>query len=372
MLPRGDCLGGTCCAWAVGPGAAASSEVAEEPAFRLRMMWALSKSPVASAAMSDSSPASTDPATIRASCSAFAPGVVACAPRSPSISSAAACAGRVVPPPTVPTSTEGIVTDTRKPSPSLSITVMHVLLSTFCAGSWPVARYRAVTILEAWALYPPTLPATADPIMFFAMFNRTMRSTASVSLTFNVAASTAGGITTSHATLFPRPSTQLMALGFLSVHTFPDSASTSIDGKRSARAASACVTPLVIMFIPIASPVNALKRRYTFLSATFTRTFWRRAKREVESNAALSSAALLSSSTHAFSAAASAMFPIRTTGARVMPLPVTVVMAPPDWVMARQPRLVEAIKAPSVVDMGTVYVVPSSMSGPTVPVGIGT
>ena len=30
--------------------------------------------------------------------------------------------------------------------------------------TWPVARYIAVTILAAWALKPPILPAMAEPI----------------------------------------------------------------------------------------------------------------------------------------------------------------------------------------------------------------
>lgn len=47
---------------------------------------------------------------MRDSCRAFSPGVVGWDPRTPSISSMADCASRMVPPPMVPTSIEGIET----------------------------------------------------------------------------------------------------------------------------------------------------------------------------------------------------------------------------------------------------------------------
>lgn len=42
-----------------------------------------------------------------------------------------------------------------------SMMVMQLLLSTFCAGSCPVARNTAVTMLAAWALNPPMDPVEA-------------------------------------------------------------------------------------------------------------------------------------------------------------------------------------------------------------------
>lgn len=39
-----------------------------------------------------------------------------------------------------------------------SMMVMQLLLSTFCAGSWPVARNTAVTMFAACALNPPIDP----------------------------------------------------------------------------------------------------------------------------------------------------------------------------------------------------------------------
>lgn len=68
-----------------------------------RMRW-----PAANADMRDSSPAMTDAAMRRASLRALWPGDVEFAPRIPSISKTAPCGARTVPPPTVPTSMEGI------------------------------------------------------------------------------------------------------------------------------------------------------------------------------------------------------------------------------------------------------------------------
>jgi hypothetical protein len=79
----------------------------------------------------------------------------------------------------------------------VSINVMQWELSTFCAGSCPVAIKSAVTKLDAWALNPPNIidismqlyiygmspmdPAIADPIKFLFIF----KSTRSFTVVFN-------------------------------------------------------------------------------------------------------------------------------------------------------------------------------------------
>lgn len=85
-------------------------EVRVVAALRLCAMCALTRWPAASAEHKLSSPARTAAATIRASCRALSPGLVGWEPRTPSISSMADCASRIVPPPIVPTSMEGIDT----------------------------------------------------------------------------------------------------------------------------------------------------------------------------------------------------------------------------------------------------------------------
>ena len=106
------------------------------------------------------------------------------------------------------------------------------------------------------------------------------------------------GRTASQYTDFPLPLPQLAAEGFLSVQVLPERESTRVPGNRSARAANASCTPLPIMFMPaigysyyffnllkipkynygisyvfspdnwrfspIASPVVAVKRMWTF------------------------------------------------------------------------------------------------------------
>eukprot|EP01018_Ginkgo_biloba_P032249 Gb_26606 [translate_table: standard] len=90
-------------------------------------MWLLTSWPAAKADMRESSPARTAPATILAKHWAFAPADSAFAPFTPSRFKQAACEANWVPPPTVPTCTEGMVTDTCRSFPSLaaSIMVMH-------------------------------------------------------------------------------------------------------------------------------------------------------------------------------------------------------------------------------------------------------
>ena len=78
--------------------------------LRLCAMCALTRCPAAKALQRLSSPASTAAPMIRASFRAFSPGLVGCDPRTPSMSSMADCASRIVPPPSVPTSMDGIET----------------------------------------------------------------------------------------------------------------------------------------------------------------------------------------------------------------------------------------------------------------------
>lgn len=91
------------------------------PFARLWIRWLWTRWPAASAEHSDSSPAITVAQMIRASCCAFAPGVSAFAPCTPRIFRHADCAGNDVPPPTVPTSMQGIVTDMYKSFPSFML-----------------------------------------------------------------------------------------------------------------------------------------------------------------------------------------------------------------------------------------------------------
>ena len=74
-------------------------------------MCALTRWPAHRALLSDSSPARTPAAMTRASCLALSPGDVGCAPRTPRRSSIADWGSRMVPPPIVPTSIEGMETE---------------------------------------------------------------------------------------------------------------------------------------------------------------------------------------------------------------------------------------------------------------------
>jgi len=118
------------------------------------------------------------------------------------------------------TSIEGIVTDMWRSFPSFmgSSIVMQWELSTFCAGSWPVAMKMAVTILLAWALKPPRAPAIAEPARFLIVFS----STSDCTFVFRTFFTTSSLITASQTTDFPRPSIQFTAAGFLSEQKLPD------------------------------------------------------------------------------------------------------------------------------------------------------
>mmetsp|Transcript_4765 Transcript_4765/g.7562 ORF Transcript_4765/g.7562 Transcript_4765/m.7562 type:complete len:201 (-) Transcript_4765:309-911(-) len=169
----------------------------------------------------------------------------------------AACAGSPVPPPTVPTSMLGMVHDIhRSPSGVSSMRVMQLELSTFCAGSCPVARKTAVTLFAAWALNPPTVPAMALPMRFLLRFASTMAFTDVLSVDLT----TSAGIVASITTLFPRPSIQFIAAAFLSVHMFPLRATSESAGKICRRHSMTARLPLLIMFIPMASPEKQRRR----------------------------------------------------------------------------------------------------------------
>mmetsp|Transcript_1520 Transcript_1520/g.3959 ORF Transcript_1520/g.3959 Transcript_1520/m.3959 type:complete len:221 (-) Transcript_1520:1623-2285(-) len=203
------------------------------------------------------SPAMVAAATTVASFLALAPGVTP-PPLHPIASRQAACAGNDVPPPTVPTSMLGIVQHIHKsPLTSSSIRVMQLDDSTFCAGSCPVAKKTAVTILEACALNPPIAPAMADPIRFLLRFVCTRAET----VVFRVVRTTSLGMTHSTTTDLPRPYNQFVAAAFLSVHMFPERATNWHVGKYFWSVSMTASDPLETMFIPMASPEKHTNRR---------------------------------------------------------------------------------------------------------------
>ena len=101
----------------IGPGVTGRETVGVFNCDRLCTKWARTRWPAASALIRDNSPAMTAEAMMRASCCAFLPGSVGCAPLTPSISSIAPCGARTVPPPIVPTSIQGIDTVIRRSLP---------------------------------------------------------------------------------------------------------------------------------------------------------------------------------------------------------------------------------------------------------------
>mmetsp|Transcript_22113 Transcript_22113/g.65200 ORF Transcript_22113/g.65200 Transcript_22113/m.65200 type:complete len:209 (-) Transcript_22113:394-1020(-) len=207
----------------------------------------------------------------------------------------------------------------------------------------------AVRMLEAWAFCPPMEPARALPTRFLCMLRRPIAS----GVVLRTEATTEPGITASAATLLPRPSIQLMAEGFLSVHMLPLSPRSSVPGKRSMIFWVTTLTPLETMFMPMASPVKHLKRTWAYLPARPTLTPTRRPKRLVEEKASWSSSIEFGSSSHRLSCAAASREGRARAGARLMPSCRSSVCAPPDRLMARAPRCVDATRAPSVVAMGT-------------------
>mmetsp|Transcript_12201 Transcript_12201/g.34424 ORF Transcript_12201/g.34424 Transcript_12201/m.34424 type:complete len:238 (-) Transcript_12201:703-1416(-) len=236
--------------------------------------------------MSESSPARTLAATTRASFLELPPGASVWLPDMPRRRRAARWEGRWVPPPTVPTSMDGMETEQYMlPSSFSSNWVMQLDDSTTWAGSWPVAMKIAATMFAAWALKPPSVPAMADPMRFLLTLSSMTCFTDDLSTdstTFFVS-------TASAMTDCPRPMVQLTAEDFLSVHTLPDTLQTSRLGKYCFTQRSASSTPLDTMFMPIASPVLERKRRYRLRPARIGVIDTRRPNREVELNAAATS-----------------------------------------------------------------------------------
>ena len=62
----------------------------------------------------------------------------------------------------------------------------------------------------------------------------------------------------------------------------------------------------------------------------------------------------------------------RSTGARLIACFITTAEAPPDSVIALQPRRVDAMRVPSTVAIGTWKALPLMSSGPATPTGSGT
>ncbi len=172
-------------------------------------------------------------------------------PRIPSTSSASDCVGSFVPPPTVPTSRLASETETYSdPSSVTSAVVIAFAPSTTCASSWPVARNIDATTFATWALKPID-PAFADPSRFF----RVLISAIAAGVVWSFDSTTSRGIFTSAVTERPRPSIALIAAGFLSEQTLPDSAMSEALVSASITSQAALVA-IVAMFIPIASFVS--------------------------------------------------------------------------------------------------------------------
>ena len=79
--------------------------------FRFKSMWLLTNDPATSTEQRFNSPAKTPAATMRANSWALRPGVFTSGPRTPRRSSIVLCDSNTVPPPTVPTSRDGMDTD---------------------------------------------------------------------------------------------------------------------------------------------------------------------------------------------------------------------------------------------------------------------
>ncbi|KAH3670242.1 hypothetical protein OGATHE_003055 [Ogataea polymorpha] len=150
----------------------------------------------------------------------------------------------------------------------------------------------------------------ADPMRFLDTFSSTNASTSDLSTFLTVSAGTMAAATT----LLPRPSIQLMAAAFLSVHL---------------------------------------------------------ANLEVELNALFITFCPSSESSHILAAPLRASVGKEIHGPLVIPSLVKTVWTPPPALMALQPLIVEATKHPSVVAIGMWYGTPSIIMGPATPTGIG-
>ena len=134
------------------------------------------------------------------------------------------------------------------------------------------------------------------------------------------------------------------------------------------RAAS---TPLEIIFIPIASPVEVAKRTKSVRPAKTVCSDARRAKRDVLSNADLIELAPCAESIQRLARAALVRDGNSITGPRVMASWVSTVVTPPFAFRTLHPRLVDATRVPSVVAMGIGVIRPSIIRGPAIPNGSG-
>mmetsp|Transcript_20110 Transcript_20110/g.43662 ORF Transcript_20110/g.43662 Transcript_20110/m.43662 type:complete len:224 (-) Transcript_20110:1009-1680(-) len=179
------------------------------------------------------------------------------------------------------------------------------------------------------------------------------------------------GIVASITTLFPLPSIQFMAAAFLSVHMLPLSATSDRSGKTCRRDSITARLPLLIMFIPMASPEKQRRRMYTFFPATVVFASSNFPKLVVDSNTSFSWRKLSGVPIQRATSAASVAEGIRTHGARVMPSLRMVLDAPLPWEMALHPRLVLATRHPSVVAMGMYTDSPFRVMGPAIPTGMG-
>ena len=83
-----------------------------------------------------------------------------------------------------------------------------------------------------------------------------------------VARTTSWGIVASITTLLPLPSIQFTAAAFLSVHMLPLSAKRFNSGNTCLSDSITARLPLLIIFMPMASPAKQRRRTYTFFPAT--------------------------------------------------------------------------------------------------------
>ena len=214
---------------------------------------------------------------------------------------------------------------------------------------------------------PPIVPAMALPIKFFCILVCTIAAT----VVFNVRCTVDFGMVASTTTDLPRPSIQLVAAAFLSVHILPDNATKVNSGNLFCNTSITAKEPFDTIFMPIASPAKHVKRKYTFFPATVGTQAFNFPNDVVDSNACFNVIKFSGSSHHTFNAAAWRADGNRTQGARVIPSRTITACAPPPSVMALAPRFVLATKHPSVVAMGMNMDCPFNVIGPTIPTGIG-
>jgi hypothetical protein len=99
--------------------------------------------------------------------------------------------------------------------------------------------------------------AMAEPMWFFCVLVSIMAATE----LFSTEVTTLSGMMASTTMLLPRPMIQLMAAGFLSVHTLLEMTISTRTGNSARSTSMAFRQPLDTMFMPMASPDMQLKRR---------------------------------------------------------------------------------------------------------------